>query len=72
MRKVIHNIRNRPDHHKDKIIWLSAAVAIALLLAVWALVGNGRPTTPDENFFQNFNEDLEEGKNIIPADPLAP
>ena len=72
MRKVIHNIRQKPDHHKDRIIWITAAIAIGLLLIIWAIVGNGRDLNPDQNFFDTFNEDLEEGKTIIPTDPLVP
>ena len=72
MRKVIHSIRQKPDHHKNRIIWLIAAAAIVLLLIIWAIVGSGRKLNPDENFFQTFNQDLEEGKTIIPTNALEP
>ena len=72
MRKVIHNIRNRPDHHIDRIIWISIAVAIGLLLIIWMIVGNGRKTAPDSSLFQSFGKNVETGKNTFPADPSAP
>jgi hypothetical protein len=70
MKKVIHNIRQRPDHHKNQIIWIAAGAVIVLLLVIWAIVGNGRKDGKDQNFFQTFNTDVEAGKNTLPADPL--
>ncbi len=72
MRRVINNIRNKPDHHKDRIIWATAGIALVILLSIWMIVGNGGKTSTEKNFFQSFSEDLEDGKNDIPADPLAP
>ncbi len=72
MRKVIHNIRQKPDHHKNRIIWITAIATIVLLLVVWAIIGNGRKIDPEENFFQTFSNDLEEGKNLLPDETLAP
>ena len=72
MKRVIHKIRQKPDHHKDRIIWISAAAAVAVLLIIWAIVGNGRPTAPDENFFQQMSEDIEQNQDTFPADPLVP
>jgi hypothetical protein len=70
MHQVIHNIRQRPDHHKNRIILISAAVAVGILLLVWAAVGSGRKTKPDENFFQTFSQDLQNSKDTFPEDPL--
>lgn len=67
MKKVLENIRSRPAHHRDRIVWICAAVAAAILLLAWALVGSGRKTTPDGNFFQTFQQGIDEGKNIVPA-----
>lgn len=69
MKQVIHNIRQQPEHHKNRIILISAAVAVGILLLVWAAVGNGRPTQPDENFFNTFNQDIQEGKDTLPLEP---
>jgi hypothetical protein len=72
MKKIIHNIRQKPSHHRDRIIWIAALVAVLILLGVWAIVGNGRRITPDQNFFQSLNQGLEEGKNTFPENPLNP
>lgn len=69
MKKVIENIRNKPPHHRDRIIWICAAIAIGLLLIVWLLVGNGRKTTPDKNFLQDFQQGVDEGKTLVPQTP---
>lgn len=68
MKQIIENIRNKPDHHKDRIVWICAAIAAGLLLIIWLVVGNGRPTTTDDNFFETFNQGVEEGKNVVPTD----
>ena len=68
MRKVIENIRNKPPHHRDRIVWIVAAIAVGLLFIIWLIVGNGRKTTPDENFFQTFNQGVDDGKDIVPQD----
>lgn len=68
MKQVLHNIRNRPPHHRDRIIWISALVAIAILLIIWMIVGNGRTTTNDDKgFFQTFQQGIDDGKNLVPA-----
>ncbi len=68
MKQVIENIRQKPAHHKDRIVWICAAIAAGILLIVWMIVGNGRKTTTDENFFQTFNQGVDEGKDIVPQD----
>lgn len=68
MNSVIEKIRSRPEHHRDRIVWICGLIAVALLLIIWAIVGNGRKSTPDQNFFQTFNQGFEEGKNVVPAD----
>lgn len=67
MKKVIENIRNKPEHHRDRIVWIVAAIATVILLALWAIVGNGGKRNSEENFFQNFTEGVNEGKDILPA-----
>ena len=68
MKKIIENIRNQPSHHRDRIIWIIAAVAAGLLLIIWLVVGNGRKLDSDESFFQSFSSGVEEGKDAIPLD----
>jgi hypothetical protein len=68
MKNVIENIRNKPEHHRDRIVWICAAIFTGLLLIVWMIVGSGRKTTTDESFFQTFNQGVEEGKTVVPQD----
>ena len=72
MKKFIHHIRNKPEHQKDRYVWIVAGVAAVLLIITWMIVGNGRKTNPDENFFQNFDQGLEEGKNTFDENLLEP
>lgn len=66
MKKVLENIRNSPPHHRDRVVWVCAAIAAAILLIIWLIVGNGRKTTPDQNFFQSFQSGVDDGKAIVP------
>ena len=68
MKKIIDNIRNKPAHHRDRIVWICAAIAAGVLFIVWMIVGNGRKVTTDENFFQDFSQGVDEGKDIVPQD----
>ncbi len=70
MKNVIHHVRSKPSHVRDRIIWICAGVAVAILLIVWAIVGNGRKIDTNESFFQDFNQGVNEGKNILPPNPL--
>jgi hypothetical protein len=72
MKKLLHNIRNRPEHKRDQIVWIVAAASVGLLLIIWAIVGNGRKTTVDDSFVENFSAGLEEGKNTFDQNPLEP
>ena len=72
MKKVLHHIHSKPSHIRDRYIWIIAAVAIVLLLTLWAIVGNGRKSTPDQSFFESFNQGVEEGKNTFDQDSLQP
>lgn len=71
MKQIIENIRNKPSHHRDRIVWICAAIAAILLIAVWLIVGNGHKDNKNQSFFQTFNEGVEEGKNVIPSNVNA-
>ena len=62
MQQIIDNIRNKPHHKRNQIIWAIAAVVVVLLIIVWMIVGNNRKST-DSNFFQSINQDFNEGKD---------
>lgn len=68
MKKIIENIRNKPEEHRDRIIWIIAAIVAGLLLITWLVVGNGKRDGEDQSFFQTFSDGINEGKNIVPQD----
>lgn len=71
MKKIIENIRSKPDHHKDRIIWVCAAIVAGILLIAWMIVGNGRKINNDQNFFQTFNEGVQEGRDAVPQELIT-
>ena len=71
MKKIIHHIRSKHPQQRDRYIWIIAAISIGVLLIIWAIVGNGRKANPDENFFQSFDQGLQEGKDTFEPNPLG-
>lgn len=67
MKRIIQNIRSKPAHLRDRYVWIIAGAVTLLLLATWLIVGNGHKSSPDDTFFQNFNQGLNEGKNTFDA-----
>ncbi len=72
VKKFIHHVRSKPENKRDRYIWIIAGCVTALLIVIWMIVGNGRRATPDENFFDTFNQGLEEGRNTFEENPLEP
>lgn len=72
VKKFIRHVRSKPEHKRDHYIWIIVGVAAALLIIIWMIVGNGRKSSPDENFFETFNHGLEEGRNTFTENPLEP
>lgn len=65
IKKIVHNIRNKPPEKRDKYIWVITIAVAGLLFMIWMLVGNGNPKHSDSDFVQNFEKNLGEGKQII-------
>ncbi len=66
MKKIIENIRQKPEHHKNRIIWIIVGVAAVILLIIWAIVGipdrNGKST----DVINKFNSDVDSSKGTLP------
>ena len=45
----LENIRNKPHESKVRMIWIAAGVAVAILIALWVLVGR-MTLNPNESF----------------------
>jgi hypothetical protein len=37
MKKIIHSIRNKPDHIKTRLVFVFAAIATAVIVAIWII-----------------------------------
>lgn len=35
MRKLINNLRQKPEHHKRTVVWISSAVITGVIFVVW-------------------------------------
>jgi hypothetical protein len=66
MKQLISNIRNKPQHHKNRIIAISLIGVVVFMLALWAVVGMPpREGTSGDVFFE-FNETVKKNKDLLP------
>ncbi|HMR55331.1 MAG TPA: hypothetical protein PKD34_01935 [Candidatus Doudnabacteria bacterium] len=66
MKQLISNIRNKPQHHKNRIIIITLIGVVAFMLVLWAVVGMPpREGTSGDVIFE-FNETVEETQNVLP------
>ena len=62
MRKHLEKLKEKPDHHKEKIAQTAAIVVTVGIVLVWILIRTLVPNSPDENtagptngFIDSFN-----------------
>lgn len=66
MKKIIENIRQKPDHQKNRIILIVTASAAIVLVIIWAIVGIPKRNGRNTDVIDNFTTDVEEGKDDLP------
>lgn len=65
MKQIIQNIRQQPEHQRNRIIWMIAAIVVALLLLLWVLIGNTKRES-NGNVINELNSEYNENKNLLP------
>jgi hypothetical protein len=65
MKRIINHIRNKPPEQKDRFIWISAGVVVAVLLIVWIMVGNSKKSDSDTGFMKSFTEKFNSPNNNL-------
>ena len=65
MKQIIENIRQQPEHHRNRIIWIIAAIVVAALLLLWVLIGNTKRESAG-NVINELNTEYNENKNLLP------
>lgn len=66
MKKLIENIRQKPDHHKNRIIWTIIGVTAGLLLIIWAIIGIPQRNGNTTDIIDQFSSDVNESKDTLP------
>ncbi|QQS22902.1 hypothetical protein IPM19_04795 [bacterium] len=66
MKKIIENIRQKPDHHKNRIILIITGSVAFVLVIIWIIIGipdrEGRST----DVIDDFTTNVEESKDTLP------
>lgn len=66
MSKLIENIRQKPDHHKNRIVWTIIGIAAGLLLIIWAIIGIPQREGKSTDVIDEFSNNLDESKDTLP------
>lgn len=66
MKQLIANIRNKPQHYKNRIIVITIIGIAGFLLILWAIVGMPPRSGSSGDVIYNFNQDLNESKDTLP------
>ncbi len=66
MSKLIENIRQKPDHHKNRIVWTIIGITAGLLLIIWAIIGIPQREGKSTDVIDEFNTNLDESKDTLP------
>ncbi|HMQ01682.1 MAG TPA: hypothetical protein PKD79_01270 [Candidatus Doudnabacteria bacterium] len=66
MKQLIANIRNKPQHHKNRIVLISLGVMIVFLLTLWAIVGMPPREGYSGEVINTINQDVEENRDLFP------
>lgn len=66
MSKIIDNIRQQPDHHKNRLIWIIVGIVAGILLIIWAVIGIPQRNGKSTDVINQFNSDLNSNKDALP------
>ncbi len=73
MKKIIHSIRNKPDHIKTRLVFIFATAATAIIVTVWIitmqLIKTSDDTIKTESPFKVFGQ-LFQGARADVVDKL--
>lgn len=66
MSKLIENIRQKPDHHKNRIVWTIIGITAGILLILWAIIGIPQREGKSTDVIDEFSTNLDESKDTLP------
>lgn len=66
MKKIIENIRQKPDHHKNRIILVITGSVALLLVIAWIIIGIPDREGKNTDVIDDFTTNVEESKDTLP------
>ncbi len=66
MKQLIANIRNKPQHHKHRIVMIAVIGMAAFLLLLWVIVGMPPRQTDGGDVINEISTDINENQNTLP------
>jgi type VI protein secretion system component VasF len=62
MKRLIERIRQKPQHHQNRIIWIIAGAMVIMLVVAWAFIGLPNKGSKNSETITEFGQILEENK----------
>lgn len=61
----IERLRSKSDEQKRKILWSVVLIALVVLILIWIIIGNYKPSQGSDNsFFKSIRDAFKNSKNI--------
>lgn len=66
MSQFIDNIRQKPDHQKNKFIWIIVGIAAVILIIIWVIIGIPKREGSTTDVIDQFNNNVNDSKDDLP------
>lgn len=66
MKQLIANLRDKPQHYKNRVVLIIIISIAAIMLIVWAIVGMPPRSGDNGDVINDFNQNLNENKDALP------
>lgn len=66
MKKLLDNIRQKPDHYRNRIILIITGSAALALIIIWMIIGIPERSGKGTDVIDEFGTNVEESKDTLP------
>lgn len=66
MKQLIANLRDKPQHYRNRVVLITIVVVATIMLVIWAIVGMPPRGGGNGNVINDFNSNVNENKDTLP------
>ncbi|MEZ4180302.1 MAG: hypothetical protein R3B41_02150 [Candidatus Doudnabacteria bacterium] len=68
MKQILENIRNKPDHKKERLIWIIVGIVVLGMLILWIFSLNdlSKPTSKSTEIIEQVSTDAQNSQDQFP------